>query len=542
MLQIAPPLSTMLGQSKRVQSWWNIGLGAIISVPVVQIMSGVALATPDVSTSLVSVNSGYNASVNKKSSTFSSSIIVADNAAYSGVYPVLSVPTTDVNHVNAQGSLGEALLPSPPVHDQMLCRQNCSNSDVFVLQQYPSSSQRQISQGEGNANRFSNAPSNQTYLRQLMAVYGGSTQASGSWQSPDQFQFPSSQVGTEQDVSFQSPAVQQTDNMGRSSLATPNVNFQGVSIAGDDDFSGRARLTATYPVNQNLLLGTSVEATTGNTFSDSQQEGIGLNELYLAASVPSSPNLRIVAGKIDLSSYFDRNSFAKDGATQFFNSAFQTSPAIISSLGDSSLGALVNWSINDNLELRAATFSSDGDLEDFSLDGYAGEVAYRFGNAIIRGTYASGRDGGENTGFRNSFLIDRGNGQTGILENDREVAYGINGEIFFPDINLGLFGRYGVYENQTLDLSGDSFSIGVTAFDLFTDNDRLGLAYGQTISNDTLRQQPGATEPDVLEVFYDFELVDHLMLGVSVQQFDDLADTMLQFRLGYNTNFDSVRP
>jgi hypothetical protein len=127
-----------------------------------------------------------------------------------------------------------------------------------------------------------------------------------------------------------------------------------------------------YPLTPNLLFGGSLDLTDGDAFSDSQTEGLSLNELYLAASLPDLPNLRFVVGQLDLTSYFDRNSFAKDGASQFFNPVFQTNPALTAAAIGSRPGLLINWSLNDNIEARAAAFSSDRSISDFQLDGFAG--------------------------------------------------------------------------------------------------------------------------------------------------------------------------
>ena len=288
------------------------------------------------------------------------------------------------------------------------------------------------------------------------------------------------------------------------------------------------RLTVAYPVSSNVFIGGSLDLTNGNAFADSRSEGLQLNEMYLAASFDSLPNLRFSVGQLDLTSYFDRNSFAKDGATHFFNSTFQSNPALsVSGLG-SRLGALVNWSVTDNLEAKAATFSSAGGLEDFQLDAFAGEVGVRYGNAIIRGTYATGRDAGGEDGFEEIFLIGRNDGRFGVESSDREESYGLNTEVFIPNLNLGVFGRYGWYNNLDLDEDAETYSIGMNFLDLITSSDRLGLAYGRRLSNNRLR---GEDSPDVLEAFYDFRFLPSLRLGFSIQGVDGFSDTLLGVRV-----------
>ncbi|MBW4648993.1 MAG: hypothetical protein KME06_09845 [Kastovskya adunca ATA6-11-RM4] len=319
-------------------------------------------------------------------------------------------------------------------------------------------------------------------------------------------------------------------------LNEPSLQLQGVYLLQGDDSSARARLAAVYPLTPRVLAGATLDLTDGTAFDDSRGQGLQLNELYLATSLQDLPNLRFVIGQIDLTSYFDRNSFAKDGATHFFNPVFQTNPALSATGIAPRTGALVNWTLTDNIEAKAAVYSSARNIGGFTLDGFAGEVGIRYGNAIIRGTYAASRDAGLNDGFQGIFQLPRGDDRFGILESDREESYGVNAEVFVPNLNLGLFGRYGRYENQALGLGGDTFNFGVSFLDLFTPEDRLGIAYGRALSNEQLRQQAGIERPDVLEVFYDFRFLSNLRLGFSVQQRNDFSETVLGVRV--KTEFD----
>lgn len=321
-----------------------------------------------------------------------------------------------------------------------------------------------------------------------------------------------------------------------SALTPPSLVFQGVYLYQGDETSARARLTGIYPLSPNAIVGGTVDVVTGRAFSDSPDEGFNVNELYVALSPRELPGLRFVVGQLDLTSYFDRNSFAKDGASQFFNSVFQTNPALSATGISSRPGALVNLSLGDNLEAKAAVFSSARGLGDFSLDAFAGEIGLRSGNLIVRGTYATDRDAGSNSGFDEIFSFNRGNNQFGLERGDREEAYGVNAEYFVPNLKLGFFGRYGRYNNVTLDRGGDTYSFGLTFLDLITRHDRLGIGYGQGLSNSTLRRQQDRDNPNVFEVFYDFRVVSGLRLGFSVQSRSDFTETIAGVRL--RTEFD----
>ncbi|MEO1209249.1 MAG: porin [Cyanobacteria bacterium J06638_20] len=304
-------------------------------------------------------------------------------------------------------------------------------------------------------------------------------------------------------------------------LTSPTLNFQGVAIYQADDFSARARLTGVYPATPRVLGGITLDLIGGDEDpTDFGDEGVDLNELYVAVAPESLPSLRFVAGQVDLTSYFDRNSFAKDGATQFFNDIFQTNPALAAANIDSRPGVVVNWSLSDNLEARVSGFSSDPDIGDFQLDGFAGEVGLRFGNAILRGTYVSARD----TDLEGDF------------DSERLEAYGVNFEVFIPEIRLGLFGRYGQLISRAEDFEADTYSLGFSFLDVFMEDDRLGLAYGRNLSDEARRRRNNDPVPDALELFYDFRLSPNIRLGFTFQQIDDFSDSIAGVRL--LTDFD----
>ena len=317
----------------------------------------------------------------------------------------------------------------------------------------------------------------------------------------------------------------------RAPITSPSIQLQGGFIYQGDDFSGRARVSVIYPFSPNVLIGGILDFASGPAITSTNEEGVNLNELYLAASLDDLPNLRLLVGQLDLTSYFDRNSFAKDSLTHFLNPVFQTNPALAAAAIGSRPGALLNWSLSDNLEVKAAAFSSDRSITDFALDGFAGEIGFRTGNFILRGTYTSSVDGGQRSGFQEAFSVTRQDGGFGVQDGDREDAYGVNAELFIPDLNMGLFARYGQYTNQDLDLKGDTYSAGVNFLDLFTPGDRLGVGYGRSLSNDRLRVQAGTEMPDVLEVFYDLQLQRNLRMGFSFQQLNEFSESVAGIRV-----------
>jgi hypothetical protein len=328
----------------------------------------------------------------------------------------------------------------------------------------------------------------------------------------------------------QSPLIRST------ATNAPSLTLQGVYLNQAGDSSARARITGVYPLSSRALFGTSIDLSTGKGFSDTPNTGVNINELFFATSLAEIPNLRFAVGQLDLTSYFDRNSFAKDGATHFFNSTFQTNPALSAAGIGSRPGLLVNWSLSDNLEAKAAAFSSARGLSDFALNGFAGELGLRYGNAILRGTYVTGREANNGNVFDGAGTIPRGGGRFGILPDDRESAFGVNGEVFIPKLKMGLFARYGRYNNLDADQGADTYGAGLTFLDVFSADDRLGLAYGSALSNETLRRSVGLPKRDTLELFYDFRFLPNLRLGVSLQQRNDFSEIVAGVRV--KTEFD----
>lgn len=327
-------------------------------------------------------------------------------------------------------------------------------------------------------------------------------------------------------------------SQGMAPAERSEVFVQAAYLQQGDELSARLRGGGIYVLSPSVLAGIVVDLSTGQAFSDSDQTGLSLSELYLTASPANLPELRFTVGLMDLTSYLDRNSFAKDSLTHFFNPVFQTNPALATANVASRPGALVQWMPVDAVSLTATTFSANRSLGSFALDSFAGEVGVRLGNAIVRGTYVSSVDAGRRDGFAELGSVDRGNGQFEALPGDRETGFGLNAEAFIPQLRLGFFGRYGWYTNQTLGASGQTYSLGANGLDVFLPGDRLGLGYGRQLSNSDLRQ---GSIPDVWELFYDAQVIDNLRAGVSVQQRNGFSETYLGLRLRYDLRWQPLR-
>ncbi|MBD2104316.1 carbohydrate porin [Leptolyngbya sp. FACHB-261] len=315
----------------------------------------------------------------------------------------------------------------------------------------------------------------------------------------------------------------------------PRLQFQGLGLAeSNEDVSLRLRLNGLLPLNQRTVLGATLESRFGSVFGSDQV--IDLNELFITHAVNDPATVRFTVGKLDLTSYFDRNSFAKDIATHFFNPAFQTNPALGAAGLSSQPALLFNWTASDNFEVKLSGFSSQRDLGDLSLDSFAGELGLRLSDwGILRATYVTSveRDQGSSGQPRQSNII-------AVRPGDREQAFGLNFEAFLPDPKLGFFARYGHYDNLDRDQgSANAYSVGVTALDVWVPQDRMGLGYGTLLSNSDLRDDLDRDFPDALELFYDRPLNRYLRIGASVQGVNGFSDVVFGLRL--RTDLDLLR-
>ncbi len=399
-----------------------------------------------------------------------------------------------------------------------------SNSNSINLESYIQNEQSKTNPELSQANHLGLPGRIFQSAEFLGEVNSQKTSAGAIAQNPDP-------INPQKDVPTMTPPSASIRRQGSEILGKPSIQLQGVYVLQGNESSARGRVNALYPVSPTALFGAVVDLTTGDAFSDSPGTGLRLNELYFAyAPFEQLPGLRFVVGLMDLTSYFDRNSFAKDGASQFFNQAFQTNPALSAAGLGSRPGLLMNWSITDNIEIKATGFSSHRNLGSFSLDSFAAEADFRTGNFILRGTFITSKDSGQNTGFEEIYSIPRSSG-FGVLDGDRENAFGLNAEYFVPSLKLGFFGRYGWYKDITLGESGNTYSFGVVRLDLFTPNDRLGIAYGRQLSNNSLRRDRGDKIPDVLEVYYDIPITKFLRLGVTFQELNQFSETIIGFRI-----------
>ncbi len=316
----------------------------------------------------------------------------------------------------------------------------------------------------------------------------------------------------------------------------PQLRLQGLLIGETDaEISARIRLSGLYPINSRTVFGGTLESRVGNIVGT---DYFDIHELFITHALNEARSVRISVGRLDLTSYFDRNSFAKDIATHFFNPAFQTSPALAAAGVGSQPAVLFNWTVNDFIEVKLAGFSSRRPIDDLEPDSFAGEVAFRLSDwGLLRLTYVNSverRQRGDDDDPPRQFNL------IAAQPGDREQAFGVNLEAFIPDTKLGVFARFGHYDNLDRDRgSANSYSLGINLLDLWVPRDRLGLGYGTLLSNGDFRRELDRPFPDALELFYDRPLNRFLRIAGSLQLINSFSEVVLGVRL--RADFDLLR-
>ncbi|MEO0352003.1 MAG: hypothetical protein AAF282_18360, partial [Cyanobacteria bacterium P01_A01_bin.15] len=143
----------------------------------------------------------------------------------------------------------------------------------------------------------------------------------------DSFSFDEMSVGTPEDGVLAPLSITESSDggdgelveLGDGPLTPPSLKLQTAAIQEGDDFSARARIYGHYFLESNIAVVGAVDLSTGNAFSDTDSTGFNVSELYIVAAPPDLPSLRGAVGLIELTSFFDRNSFAKDSLTHFIN-------------------------------------------------------------------------------------------------------------------------------------------------------------------------------------------------------------------------------
>jgi len=238
-------------------------------------------------------------------------------------------------------------------------------------------------------------------------------------------------------------------------------------------------------------------------------------------------NFRYFVGPaIDPKLIVDINSFANNEEVDFSSTLFINNLFFFQVVGGDDPGAGFDWSISNNVSLRAVYNAGEGGQSfgfgNGGLFGGANQILTELEvkpseTSAIRLQYA--RINEQGTALTASLA--------GNINNSTTDVFGINAEWAITP-NIGIFGRYGTantHVNSAIDsysdISSNTYQIGFSLLDLFAPGNILGVSYGQPVRVNVGTQNeiglvPSGRQSNI-EVFYNFRLNDHITLTPDLQ-------------------------
>jgi hypothetical protein len=231
------------------------------------------------------------------------------------------------------------------------------------------------------------------------------------------------------------------------------------------------------------------------------QNDLSLREAWLRTEL-FSQKLAIVAGRLDLTNYFDHNMAANDETTQFLSDALVNNPAL--GLSTNGTGVSVVLDPKSGINFKVGLQQSKTEATSLSDSIYSlAEVGF-----LLRPSFLSEGN------YRFWYRTDNGSG------NGYNIGYGASIDQKLRH-GVTFFARYGASDStDAVDVDRDHFYSGGLQFDNglgFFPGDAWGVGYAQ---ND-YRVYP---KERLVEGYYRFNLTEKLNLSFHVQHFWELLD------------------
>lgn len=236
-----------------------------------------------------------------------------------------------------------------------------------------------------------------------------------------------------------------------------------------------------------------------------QQNQLNLREAWLRTKL-FSESLSLVAGRLDLTSFFDRNAFANDETSQFLSDALANNPLL--GLANNGAGLAAVYDKRGAFNFKLGFQQSDADPVN-SPSTSLSESLYTLAEVGYRARPWSLGEGN----YRVWYRTDNGAGT-------QKSAVGVSfDQRITPSVSV--FGRYGTAETSA---DNDNFySVGLQFQNRFVTNplDFWGVGYAQ------LDLDSGATEK-LIEGYYNLHLSEKLRVTFNLQH-------VLEYRPGAST-------
>ncbi len=255
------------------------------------------------------------------------------------------------------------------------------------------------------------------------------------------------------------------------------VDLESIGGSGPDIFS-------------NTVSGLNDDVSRGSHQDDDGLDRVSVREVWLQ-SMLMEDRLRLVAGKIDLTNYFDMNAVANDETTQFLASAFVNNLALAEP--PNGPGVVGYFDTRKGYSFGAGLQSSDNSGTAVTDRVFAiGELDYHTPKFLF------GREGD----YR---FWGRYNGDT------RSSAVGVSFDQKFRE-GLAGFGRFGATHNAAPDEVKWTWSAGLGLSSPFSlrRNDHAGLAFSRLKTDESKKEE-------LAEVYYNFFITDHMSATLNSQ-------------------------
>ena len=231
------------------------------------------------------------------------------------------------------------------------------------------------------------------------------------------------------------------------------------------------------------------------------QNALNLREAWVRTEI-FSQKLAIVAGRVDLTNYFDHNAAANDETTQFISDSLVNNPAL--GLSANGVGAAAIFDSKKGWNVKFGLQQSNETATNLSESIYS----------LVEGDYVarppSLGEGNYRFWYRWNNTGEAGTTAFGLSVDQKVVP------------TLTLFGRYGSADTPTG--RDDFYSAGVQIQQglVFNPLDTWGIGYSHTNVNDGHREQ-------FVEGYYNFRLTERLRLTFQLQGVLNKSDGVSNF-------------
>lgn len=221
---------------------------------------------------------------------------------------------------------------------------------------------------------------------------------------------------------------------------------------------------------------------------------VHLTQVYYEHSF--GPGLVVSAGQLDITGYFDTNSFANNERTQFLANTFVNNPAVEFGGTDNfySPGVRVTWWPVENVDISVGAFEGNGDYVDaFDNPFYMAELNFALKPAGREGNYRVyywNRQGRSDSELANTADPDN----TGLIKAENK-GFGVSIDQMVTE-NLGVWLRAGEQSKKVAQFNAHlSLGVNISGAAFGRPDDSIGLGVGSSRMSKVYRDYKKSQDP-----------------------------------------------